>query len=127
MFLRPYFAKELAGGGEHGLSLSGLTVTLAGIATALTAPFLGVIADKAGRRKPPIAFFMTLMFICSFSLWWARPDGPADHVADHGRPGGGLLLLRLFRSAAQRDAAECRAGQAPCPIFPVSAFRWATF
>jgi UMF1 family MFS transporter len=72
----PYFAKELAGGGEHGLSLSGLTVTLAGIATALTAPFLGVIADKAGRRKPPIAFFMTLMFICSFSLWWARPDGP---------------------------------------------------
>jgi MFS-type transporter involved in bile tolerance (Atg22 family) len=23
----PYFAKELAGGGEHGLSLSGLTVT----------------------------------------------------------------------------------------------------
>lgn len=72
----PYFAKVLAGGGEQGLSLSGLTITIAGIATALTAPFLGVIADKAGRRKPPIAFFMALMVICSFSLWWARPEGP---------------------------------------------------
>ena len=72
----PYFAKELAGGGDDGLSLSGLTITIAGVVTALTAPFLGVIADKAGRRKPPIAFFMTLMVVCSFSLWWARPEGP---------------------------------------------------
>ena len=72
----PYFAKQLAGGGEHGLSLSGLTITIAGVVTALTAPFLGVIADKAGRRKPPIAFFMALMIVCSFSLWWARPEGP---------------------------------------------------
>jgi UMF1 family MFS transporter len=72
----PYFAKQLAGGGEHGLSLSGLTITIAGVVTALTAPFLGVIADKAGRRKPPIAFFMALMIACSFSLWWARPEGP---------------------------------------------------
>ncbi|MEZ6010628.1 MAG: MFS transporter [Hyphomonas sp.] len=72
----PYFAKVLAGGGEQGLSLSGLTITIAGIATALTAPFLGVIADKAGRRKPPLAFFMALMVLCSISLWWARPEGP---------------------------------------------------
>ncbi|MEZ5984914.1 MAG: MFS transporter [Hyphomonas sp.] len=72
----PYFAKQLAGGGEHGLSLSGLTITIAGVVTALTAPFLGVIADKAGQRKPPIAFFMALMIVCSFSLWWARPEGP---------------------------------------------------
>ena len=72
----PYFAKVLAGGGEQGLSLSGLTITIAGVVTALTAPFLGVIADKAGRRKPPIAFFMAVLVVCSFSLWWARPEGP---------------------------------------------------
>lgn len=72
----PYFASVLAGGGADALSLSGLTITLAGIVTALTAPFLGVIADKAGRRKPPIMFFIGLLAICSFALWWARPEGP---------------------------------------------------
>lgn len=72
----PYFASVLAGGGADALSLSGLTITIAGIATALTAPFLGVIADKAGRRKPPLMFFIALLALCSFVLWWARPEGP---------------------------------------------------
>lgn len=72
----PYFASVLAGGGADALSLSGMTITVAGIVTALTAPFLGVIADKAGRRKPPLAFFIGLMAGCSFLLWWARPEGP---------------------------------------------------
>ena len=72
----PYFASVLAGGGADALSLSGLTITIAGIATALTAPFLGVIADKAGRRKPPLVFFIALLALCSFALWWARPEGP---------------------------------------------------
>ena len=72
----PYFASVLAGGGADALSLSGLTITIAGIVTALTAPFLGVIADKAGRRKPPLVFFVGLLAFCSFILWWARPEGP---------------------------------------------------
>ncbi len=72
----PYFASVLAGGGADALSLSGLTITIAGIATALTAPFLGVIADKAGRRKPPLMFFIGLLALCAFVLWWARPEGP---------------------------------------------------
>lgn len=72
----PYFASVLAGGGADALSLSGLTITIAGIVTALTAPFLGVIADKAGRRKPPLMFFIGVLAACSFALWWARPEGP---------------------------------------------------
>jgi UMF1 family MFS transporter len=72
----PYFASVLAGGGADALSLSGLTITIAGIVTALTAPFLGVIADKAGRRKPPLLFFVALLAACSMALWWARPEGP---------------------------------------------------
>ncbi len=72
----PYFASVLAGGGAEALSLSGLTITIAGIVTALTAPFLGVIADKAGQRKPPLMFFVALLAACSFALWWARPEGP---------------------------------------------------
>jgi UMF1 family MFS transporter len=72
----PYFAAVLAGGGAMALSISGLTITIAGIITALTAPFLGVMADKAGRRKPPIALFIAILALCSLSLWWARPEGP---------------------------------------------------
>lgn len=72
----PYFADALAGGGANGLSLSSLTATIAGFVTAMTAPFLGVIADKAGQRKPMIGFFLCLMAACSVSLWWSRPEGP---------------------------------------------------
>lgn len=72
----PYFAQVMVGGGEQGLAISGLTITIAGIVTALTAPFLGVIADKAGRRKPPLMFFIGLLAFCAFILWWARPEGP---------------------------------------------------
>jgi UMF1 family MFS transporter len=50
----PYFAEVMVGGGELGLTLSGLTITMAGIVTALTAPFLGVVADKP----------------CSWRSWW---------------------------------------------------------
>lgn len=69
----PYFADVVIGGGERGLTLSGLTITIAGIATALTAPFLGVVADKAGQRKPAIALFLTILGLCSAALWWSQP------------------------------------------------------
>lgn len=72
----PYYADVIIGSGANGLSLSGLTITIAGVITALTAPILGVIADKAGRRKPPIALFIALLCTCSFALWWTTPDGP---------------------------------------------------
>ncbi|MEM7766237.1 MAG: MFS transporter [Pseudomonadota bacterium] len=71
----PYFANVLVGGDSRGLELSGWTITIAGIATAMTAPFLGVVADKAGRRKPPIAVFLFGLGACAFLLWWAKPDG----------------------------------------------------
>ena len=71
-----YFANVMVGGGELGLTISGLTITLAGIATAVTAPFLGAIADQAGNRKRAIAIFIGVLVLCSAALWWARPEGP---------------------------------------------------
>jgi len=78
----PYFANVMVGGGARGLELTGWTITIAGVITASTAPFLGVIADKAGRRKPPIALFLGVLAICSFLLWWSQPgDGGGFGVA----------------------------------------------
>lgn len=69
----PYFAGVIVGGDARGLELSGWTITIAGIVTAMTAPFLGVIADKAGQRKPLIAVFLAGLGIAAALLWWAKP------------------------------------------------------
>ncbi|WP_321488349.1 MFS transporter [uncultured Hyphomonas sp.] len=74
----PYFANVMVGGGEMGLTISGLTITIAGFATALTAPFLGAIADQAGNRKRAIAVFVYTIVLCSVALWWSRPEGPVN-------------------------------------------------
>ncbi len=74
----PYFANVMVGGGELGLTISGLTITIAGFATALTAPFLGAIADQAGNRKRALAVFIYTMVLCSAALWWSRPEGPLN-------------------------------------------------
>jgi len=56
-------------------SIWSLTLTLAGLAIAFTAPVLGAISDNAGRRMPWIAAFSVLYVAGAWALWWTFPDG----------------------------------------------------
>jgi len=48
---------------------------LAGIFIALSAPYLGALADKGGRRIPWICLFSIIYVACTASLWRLTPDG----------------------------------------------------
>lgn len=69
-----YFAQSIAENETTGTALWGNMIGLAGFVIAVTAPFLGSIADEGGRRKPWIAFFtMMCVFGCGM-LWFAEPS-----------------------------------------------------
>jgi MFS transporter, UMF1 family len=69
----PYFAASVASNPADGQALWGFAASAAGFAIAIMAPVLGSIADAAGRRKPWIAFFGTLIVIGSSLLWFGKP------------------------------------------------------
>ncbi len=77
-----YFATTVAPSETIGTAQWGFAISIAAIVTALSSPVLGAIADKAGRRKPWLAAFTTVIVVCSIALWWAAPN-----------PGSTLLLL----------------------------------
>jgi UMF1 family MFS transporter len=47
----------------------------AGIICALTAPFLGAMMDRGGRRKPLMAVFLGSLCVSGVALWWSLPGG----------------------------------------------------
>jgi UMF1 family MFS transporter len=59
--------------------------TVAGLAIAFSAPFLGAWADATGRKLPWIYAFVAVTVICAASLWQLEPDGT-----------GLMLVLVLF-------------------------------
>nr|WP_246329261.1 MFS transporter [Chthonobacter rhizosphaerae] len=75
----PYFAAAVAETPAAGQALWGYATAAAGLAIALTAPFLGAIADETGRRKPFVALFGGLMAVASAGLWVVEP-GRTDLV-----------------------------------------------
>ncbi len=70
----PYFSNTVVGDPVKGQSLIGYLNAIAGFALALTAPFLGAIADKNGRRKPWVGTTVILMAIGAWMLWYVLPD-----------------------------------------------------
>ena len=70
----PYFSNVVVGDPVRGQSLIGYVTATVGVILALTAPFLGAIADKNGRRKPWIASAVGLVALGCMSLWWVYPD-----------------------------------------------------
>jgi UMF1 family MFS transporter len=68
-----YFARALADSPEAATADWGMTISLSGLAVALSAPGLGAIADLSGRRKPWLAVFTGLCVLTAAALWTAEP------------------------------------------------------
>ncbi len=86
----PYFSNTVVGDPVRGQSLIGWLNTTTGFLLAFTAPFLGAIADKNGRRKPWVACTVLIMSLGAGFLWFVLPGG-----AGMGIPAAFALLLTI--------------------------------
>jgi UMF1 family MFS transporter len=82
----PYFALNLVGGEAAGFAAVAEATTWAGVIGAITAPMLGAMMDRGGKRKPLMAVFVAMIAISSFSLWWAMPGTFTPNPADPANP-----------------------------------------
>ncbi|MCT4555209.1 MAG: MFS transporter [Pelagimonas sp.] len=73
MFLASGLSENDADVRAQGLWSSAQTV--AGLAIAISAPFLGAWADAAGRKKPWILLFALFSILCIATTWILTPDG----------------------------------------------------
>ncbi len=71
----PYFSNTVVGDPVKGQALIGYITAAAGTLLAVTAPFLGAIADKDGRRKPWLLAMVSIMTMGACSLWLVEPEG----------------------------------------------------
>lgn len=69
-----YFAKSVAPSEAVGQELWGNMVAVSGLLIALGGPFLGAIADQAGRRKPWVAVFTLTCVAATILLWFIQPS-----------------------------------------------------
>ncbi len=69
-----YFTEAIAVTPEQGTALMGWTLGASGLVIAFLSPFLGAVADRAGRRKPWLLFFTALCVLSTGLLWYARPE-----------------------------------------------------
>lgn len=72
----PYFSSVFVGDPVQGQTIWGYVQAAAGVIIAIVSPFLGAIADAAGRRKPWIVIFMMMCAAGCFAMWWAVPGSP---------------------------------------------------
>ena len=70
----PYFSNTVVGDPVRGQALIGYITATAGFVLAFTAPFLGAIADKNGRRKPWLVAMVAIMTVGAFCLWFIEPE-----------------------------------------------------
>ena len=71
----PYFSNTVVGDPVRGQALIGYLTAAAGFILAMTAPFLGAIADKDGRRKPWVFGTVVIMVLGAWLLWFVKPQG----------------------------------------------------
>ncbi len=71
----PYFQNQIVGDPVLGQALWADIWAYAGLTVAISAPFLGAIADAGGPRKPWLVFFSGLLALASCLLWYGQPGG----------------------------------------------------
>jgi UMF1 family MFS transporter len=71
----PYVATVLVGDAIKGQALIATYGLVGGLIAAATAPILGAVADRMGRRLPLLLGLSILFAPLVFALWWAKPDG----------------------------------------------------
>lgn len=76
----PYFSNTVVGDPVKGQAMIGYITAAAGFLLAFTAPFLGAIADKDGRRKPWLVGTISAMALGAMSLWFVQPGNEGMHV-----------------------------------------------
>ncbi|HEX4295900.1 MAG TPA: MFS transporter [Rhizomicrobium sp.] len=76
----PYFVNSVVADPVRGQGLAGLIQAYSGIVIAILAPFLGAIADRGGRRKPWIAFYVVILFCAMTPMWFAMPHSSARGI-----------------------------------------------
>lgn len=69
-----YFMQSVVQDETLGSTLWGNTIGAAGLLIAISAPFVGAIADQMGRRKPWIAWFSLLCILATAGLWFVEPS-----------------------------------------------------
>lgn len=69
-----YFLQSIAENDTIGSTQWGNTIGAAGLLIAVSAPFIGAVADQLGRRKPWIACFSLLCVIATAGLWFMEPS-----------------------------------------------------
>jgi len=105
-----YFTSQVATDSVRATSHWSLTIGLTGLTVALSGPFLGAIADRAGRRKPWIGF-NTLICVCATAgLWFVHPH-PSDYwlalsllaVATFGAQAATIFYNAMLADLASRQ------------------------
>lgn len=73
--LAPYISTVVIGDPVRGQATIAGWHAYAGMAVALTAPFLGAASDRMGRRLPLLAVVTAALGVSVLALWWALPGG----------------------------------------------------
>ncbi len=72
----PYYVRFVADTPVAGQALVAQAGQIAGWAVALTAPLIGVVADRLGPRKPALTLTVLGMVPLYAAMWFVTKDGP---------------------------------------------------
>ncbi|MDE3240673.1 MAG: MFS transporter [Paracoccaceae bacterium] len=72
-FIFAPYVVDLVGKGTTAQAIWGYGISAYGLIVAISAPFLGAIADKAGGRKRFIAVFSIFYVLGAWGLWYGAP------------------------------------------------------
>jgi UMF1 family MFS transporter len=111
----PYYVAEVAETPVAGQALVATAGQVAGWIVALSAPLLGLLADRLGRRKPPLTATVLAMAPLYAAMWWVMPNGPIGPALFLAIAAGKSVLFawtEIFHNALLVPAAGRRASEA---------------